>query len=130
MTGLLALIGLIVGVAGGVALIPLWTRALADLLYMFVLRRLSVGFSVLFILLTVVLLVHLLGHFEAASPTAFLAGVILTPLAAQPMADFLTYRTANEATRRRIGTWRGFVFAERRCDLNDAYEAPPTIVDV
>ena len=126
MTSLPAFIGLVLAGAGGLTLMAIWTRTLADLLYMFALRKLTSGVTVLVILIFIVLLIHWLARFEVVSPTAFLAGIVITPLVACPLSNIIAFRSADAATRLRIGTWRGFVFSEKRCALDDSYKAPST----
>lgn len=125
MTGLLALLILIAVVAGGLVLGVSWIRTLADLLWMLALRRVLVGATTLGALLCAMGLIHVLAGFPIGSPTAFLIGLIVAPLVARPLADAIGWWWAGPGARVGIERRKNFIFAQRRQQQRDAYEAPP-----
>jgi len=102
-----------------------WTRDFADLLWMLTIRPFPVAIASLVALGLVMLLAGFLFGFSALSPTSFLIGLLISPL--------LAVRGANGIARRMVVLPKGdelrkipaFIFALRRQEQRDAYEAPP-----
>lgn len=91
-------------VFGGLAYLQLWTKAFADLLWMFALRRWLVGLITLATFLAVLGLAHALCGLAAGSPSLVLLGLLAAPPAARSLADWLAMHLAR---RRGNGTAEG-----------------------
>ena len=121
---------LMVAMALIMVLLTIWTRDLADLLWMFVARPILVGAISSIAMITMLLTVGTLLGVAPDSPTAFAVAFLVTPTIAKWSTNGLAwsavrYRLSGdpEALKQlpRIGS---FLFAQRRKDQATAYEAP------
>ncbi|CAN5496755.1 hypothetical protein BH10PSE12_BH10PSE12_07930 [soil metagenome] len=119
------LLFLIIMIATGLALVPLWTRAFADLLWMFVLRKWLVGSVTLLIFMTILIIGHALWGMSAGSSSMVLLGMIATPWIACRATDAIALAVARSRQGDDGLPRRGFIFAQARRQQDDAYEAPP-----
>jgi hypothetical protein len=117
-------------VAIAMALLVIWTRDLADLLWMFAARRVLVGGTSLLAMTAMLFIVGALLGVPSNSATTFALAILITPTIAKWVANRFAYL----AERRRLAgdpeglknlpNAGGFVFAQRRRDQAIAYEVP------
>jgi hypothetical protein len=114
---------LVVLVVGGLSLLGLWARDFADLLWMFIARRLLVSLTTLILLAIVLVIVSLVSGLSPSSATSFGIAILVTPTLAKWVANAIARRRAGSASRE-VGPLSGFIFAQERAAQTEAYEAP------
>jgi hypothetical protein len=121
---------LIVFVAGGLSLLGLWTRDFADLLWMFVARKLLTGLTTVAVLIVMLGVVAGTTGLPPISATAFCVAVLVTPTLAKRSANLVARWKAggrssgDVAEPQKAVPLSGFVFAQERAAQSEAYEAP------
>lgn len=117
-------------IALAMALLAIWTRDLADLLWMFAARPVLVGAISLIAMITMLFVVGALIGVAPDSATVFAVALSITPTIAKWTTNGLAWLAARnrlagdpEALKDlpRVGS---FIFAQRRKDQATAYEAP------
>lgn len=121
---LLALVALIFGVFGTLLVIHLWIGAAAKWLWLVTVRGGLVTSVSLILLLLFLVAAQLILGIHIFSSLGFLFGLIATPFAAIPLADWLAFRMV-PADRRTGFSRRNFIFADKRRSQSEAYLAPP-----
>ncbi len=127
MIGLLLIVLLVIAVV----LVPrYWTRTIADLAWMFVMRPALVGTLVLVLFALVAWAIHLLLHLSYVSPTILLLAIIVIPLVGGRLANWIArtlevvrYRD-NEQVLNALPEIKTFIFAYYKMGQDAAYEVP------
>jgi hypothetical protein len=114
---------LVLLVAGGLWLLGLWARDFADLLWMFVARKLLTGLTSLVLFVIVLMIVSWIARLPPSSATSFCAALLVTPTLAKWVSNTIARWRAGEAWQD-VGPLSGFVFAQERAAQTEAYEAP------
>ena len=117
-------------VALATALLVIWTRDLADLLWMFAARSVLVGATSLMAMITMLFIVGALLGVPADSATTFAVALLITPTIAKWTTNGLAWlaernRLAGDPEGlKNLPTVGGFLFAQRRRNQATAYEVP------
>jgi hypothetical protein len=106
----------------------LWTRALADLLWMFVMRRAAVSAVCIIVFLAFAALFAGLTDFDSLSATAVMVSLFLTPLLARPMANGLCHAWTKRRELRSVGirglSWTSYIFDREQAGRRERYQPP------
>lgn len=123
----IGLIGILLLLAAAFTGFWWWTRAFADLLWMFAMRPLAVGLTCMFLFGAFALLIGGLSPFDTLSPTVSLLSLLATTVGARFLANAVSQRL-----REGKGTalnWRSYIFdseeAERKAHYTPPRVGPP-----
>jgi hypothetical protein len=118
------LVLLVLLVALGGAAIIWWTRDLATLLWQFATRTAFVGSVTLVVFLIVTAGIAVLVGVAPRSSLPVALALIVTPLIASRLSDYLAWKTDRADDRENLEK-SAYIFARRRAAQATAYEAPP-----
>jgi len=118
-----ALLTILVGVFGSLTIVGVWTRSLADWLWLLALRRGLVASLSLVILLAAEAVPRILFGLPFLSAIGLLTGFLVTPLATIFLANRIAYWLARK-TRGREARARDFIFDDARRRQTKSYSLP------